>query len=348
MGSLSLIWLTAIVLASGAVAWMVALILLRIFHEHRAQRDLADRQAVEHALLGVLQGRADLAKALEPYKRRPHLLAKALLDLLTILRGADLQAVVDGLRAAGIERILQAGAMRGSADGRLASIEALGAFSGAKTQFTLLRAAGRGPEQVRLAALRSLFQAGGEVSVGRMVDHLRRGQLRHSGPTADFMRLVVERDHMAATAALAEDNLSPGSRVMLLEALGSAGAYDAIPALTASIAARRPEVRAAAAVALGKLMHPAAELSLRLAIDDPAPEVRTAAAEAIGASGLTNLAGVLEQHLKDPVWSVRFQSAAALAKFGATGLRTLHKAAVTSDDGAREAASVALTRRVLA
>jgi HEAT repeat protein len=345
VSGLSLIWLTAIVLALGAVAWMITLILFRVLNEHRAKRNLADRRAVEKALLGVLQGQTQLADALGPYRRRAHLMAKSLLDFLTIFRGADLETIVEALRGAGIERVLRDGAMRGSADGRLASIEALGAFGGAETQFILLRAAGRGPGPVRLAALRSLFQAGGDVSVNRMVEHLRRGQLRHSGPTADFMRLVVGRDHAAATEALAEDSLLLGSRVMLLEALGAAGAYGAIPALTENIAAARPEVRAAAAVALGKLMHPAAEPCLRRALDDPSPEVRSAAAEAIGAAGLKTLSKALENGLDDPVWIVRFQSAAALAKFGPSGLGALRKAALASSEAARQAASLVLAQQ---
>lgn len=322
---MQIIWAVALVLAAGALVWMSALILLRLVHQRRAARELADRRALQAVLLGAIRGGGDVRLAIQPYAGKGHLLAQTLLDFVTILQGADLETVIETLRDAGVEAVLQEGVDHGRGPCRLACIEALGAFKGEASRPTLRRAAARGSPDVRLAALRSLLQTGAEAPLADIVQRLRDEELPPGGPTADFVRLVVERDPGAAVILLDEtDDLPPAASAMLLEALGATGAYTAIPTVVDHLTAEQPKVRAAAAVALGMLRHPAAEHSLREAIDDPAPIVRSAAAEAIGAAGLMGLAGALEDHLEDPAWSVRFEAAAALAKLdppqvGATG-----------------------------
>ncbi|MCR5879724.1 HEAT repeat domain-containing protein [Phenylobacterium sp. J367] len=226
--------------------------------------------------------------------------------------------------------------------GRLAAVEALGAFPGPETQFALIRAAARGSPAVRLAALRSLWQAGGEVGVDQLVGELERGALPPSGALADLLRLVTEADPAAAIAALEAPGRSAVARVLLSQALGAAGAYAAIPALTRQAGAREPDVRTAAVEALGRLMHPAAEPILRDALGDEAWEVRSAAANAVGDARLASLVDPLAGRLADPVWQVRHQAAAALVKLGAPGIARLEETARSADDLARRAAALVL------
>lgn len=337
MSLLVLIWVVALALAGGAIVGMSVLIGLRLRHERRTARRLADRRQVEQALIGVMQGRCDPHATLGPYRRRARLIAETLLDFLGIVRGEDRQLVVAALASVGADQTLRARLGRGSLAGRLASVEALGAFPSPETQFALVRASTRGPEEVRLAALRSLIQAGGEVTPQQLVAQLDRGRLTASGQFADLLRLAAEQDP-AAAQAVAEQGVSARAEPLILEALGAAGAYGALPLLIAKSREGAPESRRAAIEALARLMHPAAEPALAQALDDPVAEIRSAAALAIGLARFVGQADALAARLDDEVWRVRHQAAAALARLGAPGLERLTAISWTSGARARAAA----------
>lgn len=336
------IWSAAVILASAALLWMTSLILLRFLHERRETQRRADRRLVEQALVGVLQGRHDIAAELGRYRHRGRLLAEVLLDFITIVRGADRQIVVEALESFGADYALRARVTRGSLAGRLSAVEALGAFSGAATRAALHAAADRGPANLRLAALRSLIQAGGTVTVGTLLDDVAGGVLPLSGPLAELLQLTVEADHAAAGQALGRTDLPPAARILLLDALGLSGDYELIPLLTGHLASPRGDIRAAAVRALGKMKHPSSGAALGRALGDPDWDVRSAAAQAIGDARLTGLLDDLAQGLADPVWRVRFDAAAALVKFGPPGLERLRDAAAGSNDAPRRAAALTL------
>ncbi|WP_374471840.1 HEAT repeat domain-containing protein [Phenylobacterium sp.] len=342
MGALTLIWTLAAGLALVAIGWMIGLIALRVSHERRKARRLADRRQVEAVLIGIIQGRQGGEGAFAPYRDRARLLAETLLDFMGIVRGEDRQLVVAALEHVGADRALRRRLERGSLAGRLASVEALGAFPGPETQFALLRASARGPAAVRLAALRSLWQAGGEVGVDRLLAMLEHGVFQPSGAFADLLRLMVEADPAGGVAALAAPGRSAPARVLLAQALGGANAYEAIPVLTFHAGAPEPEVRRAAVEALGRLQHPAAAPTLAAALADPAWEVRAAACDAAGDARLSALVEPLAGLLADPVWGVRHRAAAALGKLGGPGAALLEGVARSGDDAARRAASLVL------
>ncbi|HEY8572829.1 HEAT repeat domain-containing protein [Phenylobacterium sp.] len=333
-------------MAVSALAWMATLIALRLVNVRKTVRRKADRAAVERALIGVMQGKGD-ANALQPYRQRARLIAETLLDFIGIVRGQDRQAVVDALESLGADRILRARVTRGSLAGRLASIEALGVFPGAETQHVLLRASDRGPQGLRLAALRSLRQAGGEVRASDVLQRVGAQRLRPSGGVAEFLRELVADDPAWAAAALSGETLAAEPRLMLLEALGEAGAYEAIPVFTTYAASECPRMRAAAVTGLGKLMHPAGEACIRSALDDSEWEVRSAAAKAAGDARLAGLLDPLAMRLADEVWRVRHQAAHALAKLGPGGRQRLEAAAGSGGGGvAARAASLALAEAI--
>ena len=221
------IWSVALALCAAAVLWMSALIVLRVFSDRAARRRAEDRRAVERCFVGILQGRSDVVRDLSPYRGRARLMAESLLDFLTLVRGVDLEIVLAALESVGVDKVLAARLNRGSLAGRLASVEALGAFPGEATRAALVQAAARGPATVRLAALRSLLQAGGEVDIARLLQHLARGELRHSGPLTDLAHLVIAADPTAAMNVLAQPDLAPATRILIVEGLGAAGAYAA-------------------------------------------------------------------------------------------------------------------------
>ena len=346
MDLLVVIWVTALVLCGGAVAWMTTLILLRLNSARAQARQAADRQAVQAAFMGILKGRADPTQTLAPYLGRARLMADALLDFLTLVKGVDVDTLVAALRIAGVNETLARRVRRGSLAGRLAAVEALGAFPGPTSVAALTAAAATGPPTLRLAALRSLLQAGGHVTLGRLLGHLARAELTHSGPLADLTRMVVEAEPDAAVRGLADVQISPATRILLLECLGRAGAYGAIPAIIAHGASRDSAIRVAAMAALGALKHPAGSPAIQLGLNDPDQAVRAAAALAAGEAGLSTLSAALGSRLADKVWRVRFLSAGALLKLGDPGIAELERAVMGTDAVAEQTAALILAERV--
>ncbi|MCR5872903.1 HEAT repeat domain-containing protein [Phenylobacterium sp. J426] len=341
MSLLLAIWAIALVLMAMALSWMAALIVQRLVGARLQRRRVARRRAIEFALLAVMQGRADAALALRPYQDDPRLIAETLLDFLGVVRGRDRELVVEALEAIGVPGRLRRRLSTGAWPGRLAAAEALAAFPGPETEAALRRLADRSPE-ARLTALEALARAGGQVSVDQLLDAASQGDLRLTGRFAEFLREQAAADPAGASLALARDDLAPELRILVLDALGGSGDYNAITVLAEN--ARRPEplVRAAAVRALGRLQHPAGQTAIAAGLDDPDAEVRAAAAEAAGEARLPKLAEALYGRLSDDAWRVRFQAAASLGRLGEPGLERLRTAAALSEPAPQRAASLTL------
>ncbi|WP_309092741.1 HEAT repeat domain-containing protein [Phenylobacterium sp.] len=320
---------------------MSGLILQRVVQDRAQRRRVADRRAVEKALVAVMQGRAEAAFALRPFRRRARLMSETLLDFMSVVRGHDREVVVAALETVGVQQGLRARLRRGSMPGRLAAIEALAAFPGSETEKALRDVARESP-QLRLTALEALSRAGYDVPVRDLLDAAAQGDLRASGRFAEFLRERVVEHPQAGVGELARTDLSPELRVLLLEALGASGDYSVITALAANASHVDAAVRAAAVRALGRLQHPAGQAAVAAALDDPDPEVRAAGAGAAGEARLGRLADTLYARLSDDAWRVRFQAAAALGKLGPAGLERLRQAAALPDPAAQRAASLTL------
>lgn len=349
MALLTALWAGALLLSAGAVAWMSALMVLRLAHHARAERRRADRGRVEASLVALLQGRCDLDRDLRPYSRRARLMAETLLDFLGIVAGHDRQIVLGALESLELPRTLRARLDRGSLAGRLVSLEALAAFPGPETDAALRRAADTGPPAVRLAALKSLHEMSRELPLGRVLRELETGGLRPSAVVGELVRTLVADAPHSAAGELGNGLLPEAVQVLIIDGLASAGDYGVAPTLIrVAGASPQAQVRAAALAALGKLMHPAAEPAVRAGLADPSWEVRAAAAEAAGSAHLDSLAGPLSTALADPVWRVRFTAASALARLGADGLRRLREAAAGTVPREAETAALVLAERGLA
>lgn len=346
MSALALIWTAALAMCGGSLGWMLMLIALRARYARAAVRRAADRHQVGDALVSLLLGRCDLQRDLGPYRRRARLMAETLLEFLALVRGADRETVLAACRTLGVDAAFRRRLTRGSLAGRLACIEALAAFPGAETEQALVRAAA-GPK-VRLAALKALKEAGGPLAIDAVVADLQAGRLKLSGLAAEFVRALAALDVRATLAALQERSLTPAIRALLLDGLGGAADYGALPELIAHTKSPAPAVRAAAVRALGRLMHPAAEPCLAQALEDGAWEVRSMAAMAIGGARFSSLAPQLAGHLADPVWHVRCQAAVALAQLGDPGRDQLRLGLASSQAPVRSAAALALAEPMAA
>jgi len=342
------IWATAVALGAGAVLWMSTLILLRLIHQRREARRAHDRRQLERAFVSILQTGEDRDGALTPYAGRARLMAEALLDFLSLVRGHDRDVVLSALMALDVPRTLRRRLSVGSLAGRRVCLEALAAFPGEDTAKALWAVADTGSPDMRLTALRSLHETRGGVSFDHLLFQLRMGALPTSPLVGEFLRMLVAEDPVAAAQTLDSLSLSPPVEVLLLDALGSAGEYAVLPILMRRAASPAAEVRAAAVSALGALNHPAAEPAIRTALGDDEWQVRASAAQAAGAIRLAGLADALAARLEDPVWRVRFLAAGALAKLGPEGRRRLEQAAISPINLGSETAALALAERGLA
>jgi HEAT repeat protein len=110
---------------------------------------------------------------------------------------------------------------------------------------------------------------------------------------------------------------NPADRLAAIHSAGVPRHSEAIPHLTGVLLRldEKPALRAAAAVALGRIGHPLAATALAEALGDPVPEVRYAAALALGRLPADGAATRLSRSLRfDPSWWVRYAAAIALGR----------------------------------
>lgn len=135
----------------------------------------------------------------------------------------------------------------------------------------------------------------------------------------------------------------------LIEALGLGGYAPAVASITRRLASHEPEVKVAAARALGRLEAASATSALVTALDDEPWPVRAVAAWALGRIGAVGAPSAeptiapLAARLTDRAWWVRRHAAYALWETGEAGREALRRIAETSPDPyARDMAREAL------
>jgi HEAT repeat protein len=148
-------------------------------------------------------------------------------------------------------------------------------------------------DTARLEALRALANDGDRAAVAALTDGSR------SGNRPETRIMAAMGDARSVKMLIAELNGTGGNLTSAIEALGESGSQAAVTPLVQQLQHRAPEVRAAAADALGKLgkRYDVVE-SLKLALKDQNGYVRTRAAAALfglgDMSGLALLQGLLQ------------------------------------------------------
>lgn len=313
MSSLLLLWWSSLTLGAGAVLLMVVLI---VRHAARARADgtcALERKRIVTAITGLLGGDETAAAELQACTRRPWLLVETALEFLNLVRGADqdrLKAALAGMRLDPKSR-----SARSSRAARLSAVEALVFFPGPATVTTLRGALRDRDPAVQASALRSLVLLGAAPPLSELLSD-EGARWGGSRLFADIVTLIARERPGEVRDALGLTGLTDPLRLVLLEALGAAGDYAALPLLSDALSDGSAAVRAAAVRALGALAHPAAAPVLRLALTDAAWSVRADAAAAIGRGGLAALAPALRERLTDEAWWVRFRAGEALAALG--------------------------------
>lgn len=348
MGGLLLIWSASIALAAVALIWMTGLIVARVVRERSQARRRRDLGLIRQAFLDIMNGAGDAVGRLRSVRRRPRLMAEALLEVIALVRGAERDRLISALAAFRFDDIFRNSLTHGAVGGRIAAAEALSIFPGEHTRAALRKAVDRArPSELRVSLMRSLIEIGAPPTLREVLADLSG---RRSSDSLLYLPLVgrlVAGDPMTALRAFGDPQVDGEARVVLAEALGASGDYRTLRPLC--VAARAPDVelRIAAIRALAALGHPGAEPMVLAGLQDKVWVVRSVSCEAAGRIGLQAAIPWLEAQLDDPVWWVRFRAGEALAGLGQSGQDRLRATAAAGGDLSRRTASMVLAERGL-
>ncbi len=207
----------------------------------------------------------------------------------------------------------------------------------------LRRALADGTGLTAYAAARALGRAGDRAALRWVLQHPRRFERR--GPRAWTALLAGFGRRALADLADALERSSHDAPLerALVETLGLGAFGPAGPAIARRLGHPDPEVRVAAARALGRLRATFAADALLVALEDDTWPVRAQAAWALGRLGDERAVLPLAARLSDRAWWVRRHAAYALALLGPDGRVALRGAVESSTDRyARDIAAEAL------
>lgn len=349
MDSATGLWIAAGILVAGSFLSVFVIMTLRwIQGSYQKYR----RNALYHCrrlLLHVVADDADALAQLPREVRRADILAHGLLEIAALIKGGDRDKLINAVYEAGGFEPLVRRALRGPLARRTTCLEAV-AFFPLKTCRPILRTAMADPNpEVRLIAVGGLIEAGASISPKALIRSSQDGHLPVSLRFMALLHHLVKNQPRSAIEALQDERLPLAYQLMLCDAIGSAGDYEALPILSRKAASYIPELRAIAINALGRLKHPGAEPVVDAALEDPDWRVRRAAVEAIGQVKFKRQYQHVADLLADPVWAVRAQAVATLAAAGEPGHFVLRHVSRYSDNAAvRDLAAITLGERLAA
>ncbi|MCV2490584.1 HEAT repeat domain-containing protein [Geodermatophilus sp. YIM 151500] len=334
---------TAAAVATLVVAALVLLLLLTIAVTHvRGTAARAREARLRAELTPLVHDLLDDAAPSPAATGAPALLDTLLLDLVGRLRGADRRALQEVLVARGVvdRAARDLTARRAWRRGRAATL--LGSAGSTPHVRALVGLLGDRSAEVRGAAARALGKAGDAGAVGPLLATLSAG----AGLPPGVVGMAVLDLGSPALPALREalGTASPAARALAAELLGLHGDASAVPVLEALLRDREqaPDVRRAAAAALGRIGSRAATASLALVLHiTPWPELRRTAAEALGRIGDPLGIPVLRDGCGADDPDVRAACADALCAMGVEGRAALTDLA-TGSGAAAGAARAAL------
>jgi HEAT repeat protein len=345
MSFLALLWAYALSLAAIAIAGMTALILRRVVREQGEARQVKERQALIAALLTPNSQSSGASIALLDGET----IAETLLEVLTLVRGADRDRIVEAARNKGAHLVLWRQLASGLVRNRILAAEALAFFPEAQTRRALQAAQNDIDTRVQVAALKSVIALGAQISIDDLLARIGLEGNRRLSALAGALRMAVASQPNEAIAALVRPDLATPVRIALIDSLAAALAGGSVDVIAALADDQGVEVRAAAIQALGVLAHPGGAPIIAKSLLDQDWRIRLKAAEAAGRLGLLEFTEPLCALLSDDNWWVRFRASEALAALGENGIAALRAIAASGEQGtARRAAALALLERAAA
>jgi HEAT repeat protein len=334
----------AATIGSLVVAGLVVVLLAAVALEHALRtRRLAGEAQRRAALTPLVHALLD-GETADGMAAAPALLDELVLDLLPQLRGADREALQAVLLERGVvTRAAGELTARGAARrGRAATL--LGNAAGAEHTAPLVELLADRSAEVRSAAARALGKSGNQAAVGPLLAAVT-ARLGLPPGVAGMALLDLGTAALPSLRAALDAGL-PVTQSLAADLLGLHGDPVAAQPLVSLVAdARRdPDVRRAAAQALGRVGSPVATATLAAALLDPGqPPLQCAAAEALGRIGDAAGLDPLTAGLRSAGIDVRAACADALALLGEQGRVRLAAHAVLrgpTGDAARSALDV--------
>lgn len=276
--------------------------------------------------------------------RDTDVLALLMVDYLSVLRGAQREHLIALAQEAGLVKkyFLRLRARNRWRKARAA--ENLGYFGGPEAVGPLTGLLSHPDETLRAVAARALARIGSPDAA----EALARTLNDPSELTRLRMAENLERIGPLATGPLVEalESGDPKAQVFAARILGNLRAAEARGALCRTLSRGTPtDVRAQAALALGRIGNPDDVPALQKTAEDEDWPVRAQAANALGMIGELSTIPTLKKLSIDEEWWVRLNASRALANIGPAGERALAEILESDDRFARDRAVATLEER---
>lgn len=340
------LWYASLVLALLSVAIMLLLVVRRAVEMAGQRRRDHLRAAASAALLGYMDGDVSAAQVRQAAGGRTATVGDLIYEMREIMRGEGSTRLIElAVACGGIDRERRR-LRRRNPGARAEAVRRLGIY-GSDAVPLLTAALGDRNPGVRSAAAIELTALGAAPPLVTLAEAMRIGIDATSEDLRRIFRRVVAGEPRSAIALIEDEWTTDALNILLLDGLGFAGLFEALPAISTMLQNGTPAVRVEALRALANLGHPsAAEVAID-ALADPDWRVRAQAANCVRRIGAEEAATALEPLLDDEQWWVRFRAAEALATFGADGCARLARLA-THGDRAGQVAQLVLAERGLA
>ncbi|MBN3787861.1 HEAT repeat domain-containing protein [Burkholderia sp. Ac-20353] len=335
---------TSLALSAISVLMLGMLLLAHAVRGWLASRDTKLAAALSHELILWLDDpEASVAGIERVAHRNPALVTSLVLRLAGQLLGDEHARLIQLASRLGLEARMVRDLRRRRSGIRRRAAESLALFEDDASARALTGALDDRKATVCLAAAWALARRGLHVPLKQVIDKL--GGLSDSMLTQELFERLASHQMSDLIALAADDQVLPRLRSVAIRALAASGDYALIPVFTDATRSRQPDVRVAAARALGQLHHPLGASSLAALLQDDVWYVRVAAVEAVGKINIEALDGEIETLLSDASWWVRFRAAEALAMEGERGYRILERTAQGGPSAARDVAALTLLER---
>lgn len=347
MGFLQFLWILSLALSSLAIGAMLILVLRRLVVQRVEARRKRIRDRLLRDVFSYLDGNLTAQEMGRRAAAAPAVLTELIHELAQLVRGNELARLMGLFEELGLGEHLVGDLKRGDRHRRLLAAKNLGHVK-TETGLAALHKALDDPDaDVRLAAASSLTDLHAAPALETLINKLKIGSREQSRALLQIFQNLAQDSSDEMIACLEKGETDEITRILILDALGKGGHYQAVPNIMQSTQSPSLEVRAAALRALAELQHPAASQAVLQALTDSEWEVRTQAASCAGRLGLQEALGPLSGLLEDRNWWTRYRAAQALHAIGFQGRQKLSEAATGDNEYARNIASTVLAEEAI-